>query len=60
MVTASSIKVVCTFPVRLKGLQRKKRAEYMFGVGQGLHRSWSSQMYHEVDERSVWYGLQGR
>ena len=37
--TASGMKVVCTFPVRVKGLQGKKRAEYMFGVGKGLHRS---------------------
>ena len=41
VVTASGMKVVCPFPVRVKGLQGKKRAEYMFGVGKGLHRSWS-------------------
>ena len=57
--TASGMKVVCAFPVRVKGLQGKKRAEYMFGVGKGLHRSWSYQMYHEEDGRSVWYGLRG-
>ena len=57
--TASGMKVVCTFPVRVKSLQGKKRAEYMFGVGKGLHRSWSYQMYHEEDGRSVWYGLRG-
>ena len=57
--TVSGMKVVCTFPVRVKGLQGKKRAEYMFGVGKGLHRSWSYQMYYEEDGRSVWYGLQG-
>ena len=31
----------------------------MFGVGKGLHRSWSYQMYHEEDGRSVWYGRRG-
>ena len=55
--TASGMKVVCMFPVRVKGLQGKKRAEYMFGVGKGLHRSWSYQMYHEEDGQSVWYGV---
>ena len=30
--TTSGIKVVCRFPVPVKGLQGKKRAEYMFGV----------------------------
>ena len=35
--TTSSMKVVCTFLVRVKRLQGKKRAEYMFGVGKGLH-----------------------
>ena len=57
--TSSGMKVVCTFPVRVKGLQGKKRAEYMFGVGKGLHQSWSYQTYHEEDGRSVWYGLRG-
>ena len=57
--TTSGMKVVCTFSVRVKGLQGKKRAEFMFGVGQGLHRSWSYQMYHEEDGRTVWYGLRG-
>ena len=57
--TAIGMKVVCTFPVRVKGLQGKKRAEYMFGVGKGLHRSWSYHRYHEEDGRSVWYGLRG-
>ena len=57
--TASGMKVVCTFPVRVKGLQSKKRAEYMFGFGKALHRSWSYEMYHEEDGRSVWYGLRG-
>ena len=33
--TASGMKVVCTFPVRVKGQQGKKRPEYMFGVGKG-------------------------
>ena len=59
MATASGMKVVCTFTVRVKGLRGKKRAEYMFGVGEGLHRSWSYQMYHQEDGRSVWYGLWG-
>ena len=36
--TGSGVKVVCTFPVRMKGAQRKKRAKFMFGVGKGLHR----------------------
>ena len=58
--TASPMKVVCTFPVRVKGLQGKKRAEYMFGVGKGLHRSWSYPMYHEEDGRGVWYGVRGQ
>ena len=58
--TASGMKVVCTFPVRVNGLQGKKRAENMFGVGIGLHGSWSYQMYyHEEDGPSVWYGLRG-
>ena len=57
--TASGMKVVCAVPVRVKGVQGKKRAEYMFGVGKGLHRSWLYQMYHEEDGRSVWYGLRG-
>ena len=57
--TASGMKVVCMFPVRVKGLQGKKRAEYMFGVGKRLHRSWSYQMYHQEDGQSVWYGLWG-
>ena len=35
--TSSGMKVVCTFPVRVKGLQGKKRAEYMFGVGKGCN-----------------------
>ena len=39
--TASGMKVVYTPPVRVKGLQGKKRAEYLFSVGKGLHRSWS-------------------
>ena len=34
----SGMKVVCTFPVRVKGVQGKKQAEYMFGVRKGLHR----------------------
>ena len=55
--TASGMKVVCMFPVRMKGSQGKKRAEFMFGVGKGQHRSWSYQMYHEEDGRSMWYGL---
>ena len=59
MATASGLKVVCTFPVWMKGAQGKKRAELMFGVGKGLHRSWSYQMYHEEQGRSVWYGLRG-
>ena len=57
--TASGMKVVCTLPVQVKGLQGKKRAEFMFGVGKGLHRSWSYHMYHEEDGRSVWYCLWG-
>ena len=59
--TASGMKVVCTFPStsQVKGVQGKKRAELLFGVGKGLHRSWSYQMYHEEDVRSVWYGLGG-
>ena len=57
--TVSGMKVVCTFPVRVMGMQGKKQAEYMFGVGKGLHRSWSYQIYDEEDGRSVWYGLQG-
>ena len=57
--SASGMKVVCRFPVRVKGLQGKNRAEYMFSVGKGLHRSWSYQMYHEEDGRSVWYSLRG-
>ena len=57
--TASGMKVVCTFSVRVKGLQGKKRAEFIFGVGKGLHGSWWYQMYHEDDGRSVWYGLRG-
>ena len=40
LATASGMKVVCTFPVRVRGLQGKKQAEYMFGIGKGLHRSW--------------------
>ena len=43
--TTSGMKVVCTFSVRVKGLQGKKRAEYMFGVCKRLHRSWSYEMY---------------
>ena len=39
LATASGMKVVCTFPVRVKGLQGKKQANYMFGVGKGLQRS---------------------
>ena len=57
--TASGVKVVCTFPVPMKGAQGKKRAEFMFGVGKGLYRSWSYQMCHKEDRRSVWYGLRG-
>ena len=57
--TASGMKVVCTFPVSVKGLQGKKRAEHLFGVGKGRHRCWSYQIYHEEDGRSVWYGLGG-
>ena len=57
--TTSSVKVVCTFLVRMKGAQGKKRAEFMFGFGKRLHRSWSYQMYHEEDGRSVWYGVWG-
>ena len=57
--TTSGMKVVCRFPVRVKGLQGKKRAEYMFRVGKGLHSSWSYRMYHEEDGWSVWYGLRG-
>ena len=58
-VTASCMKVVCTFPVGVNGLQGKKRAEYMCGVGKGVHRSWSYQMCHEEDGRSVWYSVRG-
>ena len=43
----------------MKALHYHKRAKYMFGVGKGLHRSWSYQMYHEEDGRSVWCGLRG-
>ena len=57
--TASPMQVVCTFLVRVKGLQGKKRAEYMFGVGKGLHHSWSYPMYHEEDGWGVWYGVRG-
>ena len=57
MATTSGMKLLCTFPVRVKGLQGKKRAKFMFGVGKGLHRSWSYEMYHEEDGRSVWYGM---
>ena len=57
--TASSMKVVSTFPVRMKGAQGKKRGEFMFGVGKGLHRSWLYQLYSKEDGRSVWYGLHG-
>ena len=57
--TASGMKAVCTFPVQVKGLQGKKRARYMFGIGKGLHRYWSYHMYHEEDGRSVWYSLRG-
>ena len=57
--TASCVKVVCTFPVRVKGAQGKKRAEFMFGVGKGLHRSWSYRMYHEEDGRYRLRGPQG-
>ena len=53
----SGMKVVGTFQVRVKGLQGKKQAEYKFGVGKELHRSWSYQMYHEEDGWSVWYPL---
>ena len=56
---ARGMKVVRTFPVRVKVLQGKKRAEFMFGVGKGLHRSSSYQTYHEEDGRNVWYGLRG-
>ena len=35
--TASGMKVVCTFPIRVKGLQGKKRAEFMSGAGEGSH-----------------------
>ena len=59
MATPSGMTVVCTFPVRVNGPQGKKRTEYMFGVGKGLHRSWSYQMYHEEDGQSVLYGLRG-
>ena len=38
---ATSMSVVSPFPVRMKGTQGKKRAEFMFGDGKGLHRSWS-------------------
>ena len=34
--TANGVKVVCTFPVRVKGAQGKKRVEFMFGAGKGL------------------------
>ena len=57
--TASGTKVVCTSPVRVKGVPAKKLAGFLFGVGKGLHRSWSYPMYHEGAGRSVWYGLQG-
>ena len=59
VVRASQVKAVCTFPVQMKGAQGKKRADVMFGVGKGLHRSWSYQMYHKEDRWSVWYGLRG-
>ena len=39
VLTASGVTVVCTVPVRRKGAQGKKQAEFMFGVGKGLHRS---------------------
>ena len=59
VVTASRVKAVCRFPDKMKGAQGKKRAEVMFGVAEGLHPSWSYQMYHKEDRRSVWYGLRG-
>ena len=55
----SSMEVVSTFLVRMKGAQGKKRAEFMFGVGKGLHRSCVYKVYHEEDGWSVWYGLRG-
>ena len=58
VVTAIRVKAVCTFAVRTK-VAGKKLAEFMFGVGKGLQRSWSYQMYHKEDRRSVWYGLPG-
>ena len=42
----SGVKLVCTFPIPT-----------MFSIGKGLHRSWSYQMYHEEEGRSVRYGL---
>ena len=57
--TASSMKVVCTFAVRIIGVQGKKRAAFMFGGGNGLHRCWSYQMYHEDHGRNWWYALRG-
>ena len=59
MATASAMKVMCTFLVPVKGVQGKKRAEFIFGVGKGLHRSWSYQRYHEEDGRSMWYCVLG-
>ena len=59
MATTSGMKVVCTFPVQVKGPEGKKRAKFMFGVVKRLHRSWSYHMYHEEDGRSVRYGLPG-
>ena len=57
--TTSGMEMVCTFPVRVKGVQGKKRAEFMLGVWKGLHRSRSYQMYHEEDGPSVWYVVRG-
>ena len=41
------------------GMEGEKRAQFMFGVGKGLQRSWSYRMYPKEDGRSVWYGLGG-
>ena len=38
--TTRSMKVVCTFLVRIMGTQGKKRAEFIVGVGKVLHQCW--------------------
>ena len=55
--TTSGMKVVCTLPVEVKGLQGKKRAEFMFGVGKGLHCSHGytdPTGYQTSDFRLLW------